>query len=338
MKIAIHHREDSFSEHWIKYCKENSIDFKIVNCYDSNIIEQIKDCAVLMWHHSHAFYKDMLFAKTLLFSLEQAGVKVFPNSNTGWHFDDKIAQKYLLEAIDAPLVPSFIFYDKKSAELWAKTTTYPKVFKLRGGAGGEHVSLVKNKQEAYLKIKIAFGKGFSQFDRLGNFKERWRKFKNGNDTFFSLFKALGRLIITTDFAKMHGKEKGYVYFQEFIPKNDYDIRLIVIGSKYAYGMKRMNRENDFRASGSSKFVFDEIPLSVIKTAFITSKKLNLQSIAFDFIFNEDNEPLIIEMSYGFGAKGSSQCKGYWTSNLEWHEKSFNPQGWMIEELLKSISI
>ena len=31
MKIAIHHRQGSFSDRWIEYCKENGINFKIVN-------------------------------------------------------------------------------------------------------------------------------------------------------------------------------------------------------------------------------------------------------------------------------------------------------------------
>ena len=53
MKIAIHHRSGSFSDQWIEYCKEKSIDYKIVNAYDSNIIEQVKDCDAFMWHHHH---------------------------------------------------------------------------------------------------------------------------------------------------------------------------------------------------------------------------------------------------------------------------------------------
>ena len=119
MKIAIHHRPGSFSDRWIEYCKREGIEYKIVDCFQSDIIEQLKVCDALMWHHHHGDYKDVLFAKGLLFSLEQAGIKVFPDFNTGWHFDDKVGQKYLLEAINAPLVPSYVFYDKQSARDWA---------------------------------------------------------------------------------------------------------------------------------------------------------------------------------------------------------------------------
>ena len=96
MKIAIHHREGSFSERWIEVCKEKGIAYKLVNAFDSNIIEQVKDCDVFMWHHHHASFEDVISAKKILSALEQSGKKVFPNFNTGWHFDDKVAQTYLL--------------------------------------------------------------------------------------------------------------------------------------------------------------------------------------------------------------------------------------------------
>lgn len=125
-----------------------------------------------MWHHHHAQYKDVLTAKRIIFALEHAGVKVFPDFKTGWHFDDKVAQKYLLEAIDAPLIPSYVFYDKAEALEWAKKTDYPKVFKLKGGAGSANVKLIKSFKKAKTLINKAFDKGFTQYDRFGAFKER----------------------------------------------------------------------------------------------------------------------------------------------------------------------
>ena len=98
MKIAIHKSNWGFSPDWIKYCQQNGVPYKIVNCYDSDIVTQLKDCTVLLWHHHHSSAKDVLFAKELLFSLEQSGFKVFPEFNSNWHFDDKVGQKYLLEA------------------------------------------------------------------------------------------------------------------------------------------------------------------------------------------------------------------------------------------------
>lgn len=324
MRIAIHHRVGSFSDRWIEYCEKKDISYKIVNAFDSDIIEKVKGCDVFMWHHHHGHFKDVITAKRILFALEHAGIKVFPDFKTGWHFDDKVAQKYLLEAIDAPLVPSYVFYEKQKAIDWANHTSYPKVFKLKGGAGATNVKLVRTKTEALKLINKAFGKGFAQFDRVNNFKEHYNNYKRGQDTLLGVAKGAGRLAILPDFAKQQPSEKGYIYFQGFIPNDGFDIRVVVIGGEKAVAEKRFVRENDFRASGSGKFSYESISSEVIKVSFEVASTLNLQAVAFDFVIDKNNKPLIIEMSYGFGTDGISGVPGYWDSQLDWYEGQFNP--------------
>jgi len=337
MKIAIHHSKDSFSERWIAFCEQEKINYKIVNAFDSDIITNVKDCDALMWHHHHAEFKDVLTAKRILFALEHAGIKVFPDFNTGWHFDDKVAQKYLLEAIDAPLVPSFVFYDKQKALDWVNTTTFPKVFKLKGGAGSANVKLVRTKNECIKLVEKAFGKGFKQFDSWGHLKEVIEKFKNNKVTFKNVVGAIYRLFVSTEFAKDMPREMGYAYFQEFIPNNDSDIRVIVVG-KRAFALKRMVRKGDFRASGSGNIIYDknQIDQRCIMIAFKMNKKIKSQSIAYDFVFDENNSPLIVEISYGYAISAYDECEGYWDSELNWFRGTFNPQWWMVENLIKPI--
>lgn len=334
MKLAIHHRLGSFSDRWIDYCEEKNIPYKIVNAFDSDIIEQVKDCDVFMWHHNHTSFKDALTAKRILFALEHAGTKVFPDFKTGWHFDDKVAQKYLLEAIGAPLVPSYVFYDRQEALDWAKKTTFPKVFKLKGGSGSSNVRLVKSSRKAKKLIKTAFGRGFSQSSRINVFKEHLRKVKEGKQgLLLGLAKAFYRLFVLSDYAKQQQLEKGYVYFQDFIPNNDSDTRVVVIGGKFAAAEKRMVRKDDFRASGSGEFSYTDINIDFIEKALKISKKLKLLSAAFDFIQSENGEPLIVELSYGFGTAGIEASPGYWDTELNWHEGKFNPQEWMVDSLI-----
>lgn len=335
MKIAIHQGEGYFTKLWVIYCKKNNIDYSIVNCYDTNIIKTLEGFDVLMWHHLNGNYKDILFAKQLLYSLEQSGKVVFPNFNTTWHFDDKVGQKYLLEAIDAPLVKSYVFYSRTEALDFVNSTSFPKVFKLRGGAGSANVKLIKSAGQARGLVNKAFGRGFPVFDRTGYLKERFNKFLNGKDTLLGVMKGLGRLIIpVTDIIMIH-REKGYVYFQEFIPNNISDTRIIVIGDK-AFAIKRMVRKNDFRASGSGSIVYskEEIDIRCVKIAFETSAKLQSQCMTYDFVFDQENKPLIVEISYGFSPTGYVDCPGYWDEDLKWHEGEFNPYGWMVEQVLK----
>lgn len=335
MKIAIHASKISFSDRWISYCEEKNIQYKIVDCYSSDIIKQLEDCDALMWHFYQANPKDYMFAKQLLYSLQIAGKQVFPDFNTCWHFDDKVGQKYLLESIGAPLVPSYVFYSKRSALEWVGNTTFPKVFKLRGGAGSANVRLVKNRSQAIRLIKRAFGRGFRRYDPWGGLKERWRKYRLGKSNFSDLLEGMARFLVKTDFEKIVGRDKGYVYFQDFIGGNSFDIRVKIADDK-CWVYKRLNRAGDFRASASDSQVFspEGIPIEVIKTAFALSRKLKLQCVAFDFLLSKDSQPLLLEISYGFGYK-DAQHYAYWDSDLIWHDERFNPFGWMVESVVES---
>lgn len=336
MKIAIHKKKNDFSSKWIEYCRYNSIDYKTVNCYSNDIIKATEDCDALMWHFNQSNPKDFLFAKELLYALQAAGKTVFPDFKTAWHFDDKVGQKYLLESIGAPLAPSYVFYDRQNALDWIEKTSFPKVFKLRSGAGSAHVKLAKNKKEAKRLTKKAFGRGFSQYDKVANLKERWYKYRKGKTTGTDVLKGVARLGYTTEFASIAGRERGYIYFQEFIPGNDYDIRVIVIDGK-AFAIKRLVRENDFRASGSGSVLYEKhhFDQETIKLSFEIAEKVNSQSLAIDYVYKK-GDPMAVELSYGFIKEVYYNCTGYWDGQLTWHGGEFNAQGWMVETVLKEI--
>lgn len=336
MRIAIHNRIGSYSDEWIDYCKTNNIDFKIVNCYDSDIVAQLKDCDGLMWHWPHWDFKAAHFARQLTYSLESKGKKVFPDSKTCWHYDDKVGQKYLFEAMDIPRVPTYTFYDKKEALAWCDKTDFPKVFKLRKGASSMNVKLARRKSDAKRLIRRAFGKGFPVVDRYSMFKDRILKMRRDRDlkSIIGLFKGFARLFVQTELEKFSSNQKGYAYFQDFIPDNHYDTRIMVIGDR-ATGLKRMVRENDFRASGSGSFTFNpaEINMDCVKLAFEVAAKLKTQSIAFDFVIQND-KPLIIEISYASIIDHNNP--GYWDKDLKWHQEEFFEERYMIESFIESL--
>lgn len=336
MKIAIHKRQGSYSDQWIEYCKFHQIDFKIVNCFDNDIIKQLDDCDALMWHWPFWDYQAIQFARQLTQALEQTGILVYPDIETSWHYDDKIGQKYLLEAIKAPLVPTMVFYDKNEALEWCQKSTFPKVFKLRGGASSVNVKLVRNKSHAIRLINTAFGKGFSTVNRVALFKDRilaFRKNKNSN-SLIGVIKGIARLFVPTDFERNRSREKGVIYFQDFIPENQFDTRVYVMGD-HAFGLKRYVRKNDFRASGSGLNIFDreQINTECVKIAFDLTQKLLSQSIAFDFIY-KDNQPMLVEISYASVQKVYLNCPGYWDRQLKWHEGTFRIEHIIIANLIK----
>jgi hypothetical protein len=338
MKIAIHHNENDFSSNWIEYCTKQQIDYKIVNCYNSDIIDQLSDCCALMWHFMQANPKDFLFAKQLIYALQTAGKKVFPNVETAWHFDDKVGQKYLLEALNVPIVPSYVFYEKQEALQWIENTDFPKVFKLRRGAGSNHVKLAKNKHQARQLVNKAFSSGFSQYNKLSNFKDRWYKYRNGNNGFWHVAKGALRFLKTTEFARIAGPEKGYIYFQNYISGNKSDTRVIVIDGK-AFAIKRLVRAGDFRASGSGHVLYDKhhFDEETVRLSFEIAEKIDSQCLAIDYVYQK-GKPLVVELSFGFIKEVYYSCTGYWDRSLNWHSGTFNAQGWMVETLLKNIAL
>ncbi|SDC95819.1 ATP-grasp domain-containing protein [Niabella drilacis] len=335
--VAIVDTKGRFSDRWIEYCKSRNIAYKIVNPYANNIIEELSECTIFLWHWHHADYKDQLFARQLLYALEQKEISVFPDFKTMWHFDDKLGQKYLLESIDAPLVKSYIFYSKEEAVQWTTATRFPVVFKLRGGAGSINVKLVHNKYQALGLIRKAFGKGFPLYNQTAIFNDTVSQFKKAKTVknILRMLKWGGYVLFPPKSYRLFPKQKGYVYFQEFIPNNTFDIRIIVIDKK-AFAIKRHTRKGDFRASGSGSISYaaKDIDIRCVQIGLEAAKKLHTQCVAYDFVFNEQNEPLIVEISYGFTMEAYDSCEGFWDRHLNWHPGRFNPQAWIIEALLK----
>tara|TARA_Y100000589_G_C27178833_1_gene639868 strand:- start:1355 stop:2368 length:1014 start_codon:yes stop_codon:yes gene_type:complete len=337
MKVAINNTDLGFRNRWITYCEENNIDFTLVDCYSNDIIKDLKGFDALLWNWYHDDPKANIFAKQLLKSVEDIGLKVFPNTNTCFFYDDKIGQKYLLESINAPFINTYIFYEENAANTFIESSDYPLVFKLNRGAGSSNVFLIKSKSEAQKIVRKAFSKGFNAIDRGNLWKDARRELSHKfcKSNLIKLLKATYRLIFKTEFEKMSPKEKGVVYFQEFIPKNDFDIRIIVVGNK-AFGVRRYCRPNDFRASGSGRITYEksELDEECVKISFKIAKKTRTQSLALDFVY-KNGEPLIVELSYTFSMESYNNCTGFWDENLNWNKGQFNPQAWMIKDLLDS---
>jgi len=334
VKIGIHHSKHSYSAGCIDYMLANKIDYKIVNAYDSDIIEQLRDCQIFFWHHHHLNPQDVLFAKSLLTALDIQGLSVYPNLRSTWHFDDKVAQKYLLEALKLPLVNSHVYYSKDTALREIEKLDFPIVFKLKGGSGSYNVRLLSTKKEAKKLISKCFGRGHRFYTPSQVIKEDFRKLMNGEGSISELFKTLVHFVYPYKIEKSKGRERGYFYFQDYIPHCDHDIRIQFIGN-ICYAMKRHVRENDFRASGANKIDYDgsKIPLEAIKLGFRVAEVLNMQTLALDLI-PVGNSWKIAEISYAFAIDKGECDYGYYTKDLSWRPGPFNPYAFLVESLQK----
>ncbi|MDR6846142.1 hypothetical protein [Flavobacterium granuli] len=338
IKIAIHHRQGSFSDRWIIYCKENNIFYVLVNCLDTDIISQLESNKIthLLWHVNHSSVNELMIFSSILNAADNMNIKTFPNFNTRWHFDDKIAQKYLLESIGAPFVESVVFYDIKTAKNHIKKINFPIVAKLKRGAGASNVELLKDRKEARKYIIQMFNTGKKSIpNTFENYEQKLRVAKKIKNPLQLFKKTINYIFKNKREQLISNQEKGYVYFQKFLTENAFDTRIIVIG-EIAFGIIRHNRKNDFRASGSGiiDYYSSNIDIKLIEIAFETSQKLKTQTIAFDFIY-DNKTPKIIEISFGYTVTIYDACEGYWKKDLSFIKGSFNPQNFMIENLLNN---
>lgn len=341
MKLAIHNGKDkpvSWNTRWIDYCEKNNIPYIGLDCYAPNIIEILKNEQIthLMWAFSLALPKDQIMAKSVMNAANKMGIKTFPNFDSSWHFEDKIAQKYLLEAIDAPVVKSWTFYDEQKAYDFIQTASLPIVAKLRKGAGSKNVVLLKTQKEANNYISKMFSSGVIPSQSATSiFKDKVNAIKSKKKTNLNIPDLFKKLQTHFHRRKLFNKELGYVYFQEFLSGNTNDLRIAVVGERI-WGFYRGVRKNDFRASGSGIIDYDTpLPLEVVKRSYDITKRLGTQSLCFDYVKAPDGSYKIVEICYGYVSEAIYKCKGYWDENLLFHNSHLMPDVCVLEDFIKS---
>ena len=97
-----------------------------------------------------------------------SGKTVFPSFKDAWHFDDKLAETYLLESVKAPIPLSFYYYNLKDVEsaMENKDFNFPIIAKLRNGSGSHNVKLLKDKNELINYSKTMFSRGMNSAPSL----------------------------------------------------------------------------------------------------------------------------------------------------------------------------
>jgi glutathione synthase/RimK-type ligase-like ATP-grasp enzyme len=288
----------SFSERWIELAGERGVDVELVDVFAEHALEKIARCDGFMWRYGFDPVS-LNCAKRLLSAVEHGlSIPVFPDHRTAWHFEDKIAQAYLLEALKIPTAATRIFWDKAAALRFCREAAYPFVAKLSVGIRGNNVVLVRSEAEARAIVARLFGRGVRTLREPAFLSAAWLK------QLRLLRRLWGKPV-------WRGVERDYLLAQDFLPDNPFDIRVTVIGER-AYAFKRMNRPEDFRASGSGRIIWDpgEIPPDAVAFAFDMAERIGAQSVAFD-ILRAAGEPVVTEISYTFAAWAIRDCPGHW---------------------------
>ncbi|MBN1837794.1 MAG: hypothetical protein JW820_18200 [Spirochaetales bacterium] len=329
---------DRSSPRWAELLQQAGHEVSWVDVYRADIIEQLRGCHGFMWRHAH--HSGMWhIARRLLPVIErELQLTVYPDQATCWHYDDKVAQAYLFRVLKIPTPTTWVWFDASAALAWSAVTRYPLVMKLWSGACSKNVRLVVSPGECETWIRRMFGAGVYSLDprELGplHMKKRLRV----------AARCLLRGQAPGPPAETWDLHKNYVYFQEYIPDNDYDTRVTVIGNR-AFGFRRLNRPDDFRASGSGRIEWDPqgIAERAIRLGFDVAHKLKTQSVALDILQSKDG-PVITEVSYTYASWAIYESPGHWvlagspeSGALTWKEGHMWPEEAQIHDLLARLT-
>ncbi|MBN2799006.1 MAG: hypothetical protein JXX28_07645 [Deltaproteobacteria bacterium] len=329
--VAIHVNRDSFAGRWVAWCEAHHLPWVAVDGLAPDIIQQLRGARAFLWHFSYGRPEDLLLAPAVLRAAESMGIPVFPNHNTHWTFDNKVSQKYALEAKGLPLVPTWVFTNRDQARAWAATCPLPLVTKLKRGSGAKNVRLLRTRDEVVQEINIAFGRGRRASGSPLNELHVVRKHRKIGDLPSFLRSLPERVERRRRLDRAMGREQGYVYFQAFVPGNTHDTRVNIIGRR-AFAFTRGNRPGDFRASGSGELRYTDVPRKFIDVGYRVASALQTQSLAIDFLEGADGQPLIGEISYGYLASAVYDAPGHWEGDT-WVPGHLAPEDAIIGDLL-----
>jgi glutathione synthase/RimK-type ligase-like ATP-grasp enzyme len=314
---------DASSPIWSRLLRENRHEVREVDVRRADILEQLRGCDGFMWRYGHHASMKQIAKRLLPVVEQQLGLLVYPDQNSCWHYDDKISQAYLLSAAGIPTPKTWVWYDQLSALTWAESSTYPLVIKLYSGAGGANVELVESFAEAKRWIDLLFDFGLENFS-------------SAKLTLKSRFKAMKNVFLNGVQTPLWDWHRGYVLFQEFLADNHFDTRITVIGDK-AFGFRRFNRINDFRASGSGNIDWEPTAISesFVRLAFDVATHLGTQSCAIDGLLR-NGQSVVAEISYTYASWAVQSCPGHWDRELNWHEGQMWPEEAQIEDFLQKL--
>lgn len=222
-----------------------------------------------------------------------------------------------VKALGGILLPKFEFY------LSHENKFHQELYKNRKQVSTPKATLITNSNNIPPVNVPAVVKGYAGFGSRG--VTLVKNAKQLNRTVLSNLKSyvidkLDLMEILKSFIKskfkypgLYPSKTGRVVVQDFMPNLKHDWKVLVFGND-VFALKRYVKKNDFRASGSGFFDFDERPSDeLIKFAVDTRCKLDTPFVSLDIAELEEKKFNIIEyQSVHFGLITALNCNNYYT--------------------------
>ncbi len=247
---------------WTKYrrfLEHNGFEYGIYNLHAHDWLEKVQGYDVIIGMPSSEFWHLEETRRKYRFIQAHFGKTTYPSPEHAALYEDKELEACLAEICGMPFAKTYVSHDRNDAHCLVDTLTYPVVSKTFPASGSIGVELVRNRQAAHRLVEQAFS-------------------------------STGR--------KSHMvalRQKNYIYLQEYIPSDGYDLRVIVVGNRL-FGNYRKAPEGDFRASGMYLGEFRALPEEAMRIALQVNAFVKSPAMAVDMLHSPDGAYRIIEMS------------------------------------------
>jgi len=247
---------------WTKFCRflrNNSFDYDIYDIHSHSWLKQAEDFDVIVgiWSCEASHLQEL--REKYHFLETYLGKSTFPSSAHAFLYEDKKLESYIASAHGVPFARTYISNSKEDALRLVQEIRYPVVSKLIPSSASIGIELVKNRHQAEKIVK----KAFSNFGRKTHFP--------------------------------YARQKDYVYFQDFIPNDGYDIRVMVVRNM-VFGYYRKAPHGDFRASGMNLVEKRDLPRPAIALALRLNQVIKSPMLVVDILHGLDGKYYIIEYS------------------------------------------
>ena len=248
---------------WTKYCQfleRNALPYDLYNIHSGDWLEKAAQYDAIVGCASSEPYHLEEMRRKYHFLETYLDKVCYPSLKHAMLYEDKSLEAYLASVFGLPYAKTYISHDKDDAMRTVETMAYPVVYKIVPSSGSLGMELVRTQRRARQIVEQAF----SRVGRKTHYPFLW--------------------------------QKDFVYFQEYVPNDGYDIRVEVIGNKM-FGYYRKVLEGDFRASGMHLGVEKRvIPEEVLRIALRANEIIQSPLLAVDMVHGLDGKYRIIEFS------------------------------------------
>lgn len=247
---------------WTKYrrfLENNGFPYEFYNVHAHDWIEKARPFDVVIGLVSNEINRLRETRVKYHFLESYLGKACYPSAAQALLYENKCLEAYIATAGGLPFARTFVSHSHEDALAMLETARFPIVSKINNSSGSVGVELVRKPRMARRIVRRAFS-------------------RTGRSVYVPWF-----------------RQKDYVYFQDYVPNDGYDIRVILIGNS-AFGYYRKVLKGDFRASGMGIVEMRGLPEEAIRVARMVQQSIRSPLLVVDMLHGLDGRYVIIEYS------------------------------------------